>query len=455
MDKFVKILRIILVLFFLIWIISWSSIRAFKSVEKGDSGLYNKIIVELHNTPYAIRKWFRDIDKVEIPHLSFDIDSETDALEIGKGNHLNNVNDDIYLLHSSNINNSTIQILLQNIKTGEVAQKWTIPLNEIMPDLDSIRDMLIKSNLDGNAVKNLDFHVPKKTEDIIMRHTLMLNDGSILFKVAFPGYIYKMDKNSNILWKSKKLAHHSIELDENGNIWTCAVNIDNDKANNIGYREDAILCLDQAGNELYFKSLTDIFLENNLYSKMIESTPVGYSWDKEYKDPYHLNDVKPVKKDGTYWKKGDVFLSMRQKSLVALFRPNTGAIMMAEQGPWLAQHDVDIVNDSIISIFNNNNSFLNEKVKNYSNIALYNFHNNTTDYIFEGIFNSNVQGRQTKLLTKDVLIEETMTGLYYLLDSIGNVKYKFYVPYFSNPDLAQYPGWSRVYRKEGERFIEE
>ena len=48
-----------------------------------------------------------------------------------------------------------------------------------------------------------------------------------------------------------------------------------------------------------------------------------------------------------------------------------------------------------------------------------------------------------------------MTGLYYLLDSIGNVKYKFYVPYFSNPDFAQYPGWSRVYRKEGERFIEE
>ena len=66
MDKFVKILRVILVFFFLIWIISWSSIRAFKSVEKGNSGLYNKMMVELYNTPYAIKKWFRS--KEIVPH---------------------------------------------------------------------------------------------------------------------------------------------------------------------------------------------------------------------------------------------------------------------------------------------------------------------------------------------------------------------------------------------------
>ena len=456
MDKFIKILRIILLLFFLLWAISWSSIRAYKSVNEGHSGeVYNKFLVELHNTPYNIRKWYREKDKVKKPNLSFVIDTVKDVKEIGKGIHLNSLSDSIYLLHSSNINKSTVQILLQNIKTGEVAQKWTINLNEIMPDLDSIRALLVKSNIDGDAVKNLDFHVPKKTEDIIIRHSLMLNDGSLLFKVAYPGYIYKMDRNSKILWKIKKLAHHSIEQDENGNIWTCAYDLNNETANKLEYKEDAILCFDQDGNELYFKSLTDIFLENNLFSKIIESTPVGYDWLEVYKDPYHLNDVKPLKKDGSFWKKGDVFLSIRNKSLVALFRPKTGKIIMQMQGPWLNQHDVDIENDSILSIFNNNLSFLNDQVKNYSNIALYNFKNDRTDFVFNGIFNSKFQGRKTRLHTKDVLIEETMTGLYYLLDSIGNLKYKFYVPYPPNPNFAQYPGWSRVYLKDNGQFIEE
>jgi hypothetical protein len=322
-------------------------------------------------------------------------------------------------------------------------------------DLDSIRATLVKSYLDGDAIKHLDIHIPKKTEDLIIRHTLLLNDGSILFKADEASYIYKMDKNSKILWKSKKLAHHSIEQDENGNIWACAIDLNNETANKLGYKEDALLCLDQDGNDLYFKSLTDIFLENNLFSKLIESTPVGYDFRKIFKDPYHLNDIEPVKKDGTYWKKGDLFLSMRNKSLVALFRPKTGALIMAQRGPWLAQHDIDIENDSIISIYNNNYSFLNDEVKKYSNIALYNFKNNSTNFVFNGIFNSNFQGRKTRLRTKDVLIEATMTGLYYLLDSIGNLKYKFYVPYPSHPNFAQIPGWSRLYKKERGKFIEQ
>ncbi len=435
---------------------SWLSIRAYKAVNEGDSrASHDKFLVKLYSTPYEIRKWFRDRDEVEKPHLAISIDTVKNALQIGKGNHLNHVNDSIYLLHSLSIDKSTIEVLLQNIKTGKIAQKWTVPINEIMRDLDSIKAILIQSSLDGNAIKNLDIHIPKNINNIIIRHPLMLKDGSLIFKIPQVSYIYKIDKNSRILWKSKKLAHHSIEQDEFGNIWTCAYNLNNETANRLGYKEDALLCLDQAGNELYYKSITDIFIENNLFTKMIESTPVGYDWDNIYKDPYHLNDIKPVKNDGTYWKKGDLFLSMRQKSLVALFRPKTGSLLMAQQGPWLAQHDVDIESDSVISIYNNNYSFLNDQVKKYSNVALYNFRNNSTTYVFDSIFNSNFQGRKTRLHTNDVLIEETMNGMYYLLDSVGKVKYKFYVPYPSQPNFAQYPGWSRAYRKKEGVFIEE
>jgi outer membrane protein assembly factor BamB len=344
---------------------------------------------------------------------------------------------------------------MQNIKSGTIEKKWKIPLDKIMIDLDSIRELLDESYRNGQAVKNLNLEIPKGTDGILSQHSILLKDGSILFKASPFGYIYKIDENSKILWKSKKLANHAIELDENGNIWTGVYNLTNVTANKLGYNEDAILCLDQEGNELYFKSLTDIYLENGLFESTVESTPVGYSWDFTYKDPLHLNDVEPVMKDGTFWKKGDVFISMRNKSLVALFRPETGKIIMQRQGPWLMQHDIDIENDSIISIFNNNVSSLNDEVKTSSNIALYNFKTNRTKFILNDIFRTKFQGRKTRLRSKDIFIESTMTGLYYMLDSIGNFKYNFYVPYPPDPNFAQIPGWSRVYLKENGTFIEE
>lgn len=454
MDKFIKILRIILVLFFLLWAMSWSSIRAYKSVKEGNSDkIYNKFLVELYNTPYTIRQWLRS--NTISPPNTLKIDSVKGVFKIGKIHSSKVINDSVYLFHYTNGKNSSGQLVMQNIKSGAIEKKWQIPLNEILIDLDSIREELIKSGINGKAVKGLDLEIPKRTEEILSQHSILLEDGSILFKAAPFGFLYKIDKNSNILWKSKELANHSIELDENGNIWTCVYNFNNTTANRLGYNEDAILCLDQSGNELYYKSLTDIFLENNLFEELIETTPVGYNWNNIYKDPYHLNDIEPVKQKGSYWEKGDIFLSIRNKSLILLFRPKTGKAIFKKQGPWLVQHDIDIENDSIISIFNNNASYLNEEVKTSSNIAKFNFNTNKTEFVLDDIFKTKFQGRIAKLRSKDIFIEETMTGIYYLLDSTGVLKYKFYVPYPPDTNFAQYPGWSRIYLKENGKFIEE
>ena len=40
--------------------------------------------------------------------------------------------------------------------------------------------------------------------------------------------------------------------------------------------------------------------------------------DGDYYDPIHLNDIEPVRKDGPYWRKGDLFLSLRSPSIVML-----------------------------------------------------------------------------------------------------------------------------------------
>ena len=68
--------------------------------------------------------------------------------------------------------------------------------------------------------------------------------------------------------------------------------------------------------------------------------------------------------------KGDLFLSIRNLSAIIHYRPKTNKVINYIVGPFIQQHDVDIISDKEISIFNNNNSFINNQ---YSEVLIYNF----------------------------------------------------------------------------------
>ena len=73
-------------------------------------------------------------------------------------------------------------------------------------------------------------------------------------------------------------------------------------------------------------------------------------------DPIHLNDIEPALYDSKYWKKGDLFLSSRHQSAIIHYRPEINKVINYLTGPFSQQHDVDIISDEEISIFDNNNS---------------------------------------------------------------------------------------------------
>ena len=61
-----------------------------------------------------------------------------------------------------------------------------------------------------------------------------------------------------------------------------------------------------------FKSFvepTEILIENGLINRV-------FTQDKYSKDPLHLNDIEPIKTDGEYWDRGDLFLSLRNLSFI-------------------------------------------------------------------------------------------------------------------------------------------
>ena len=101
------------------------------------------------------------------------------------------------------------------------------------------------------------------------------------------------------------------------------------------YRDDLILSVDsKTGETLYSKSITDIFIENDLDELMNKATHIT--------DPFHLNDVQPVAIDSSsYFNKGDLFLSFRHLSAVVHYRPSTEKVINVIDGPFTFQHDIE------------------------------------------------------------------------------------------------------------------
>ena len=181
---------------------------------------------------------------------------------------------------------------------------------------------------------------------------IILPDGSLVLRTkAHPQFMVRLDACSNVEWKKRRgggeggegWIHHSIERDADGNFWTPAKS-DSYRTFN---KQNELLKFSSAGDVLTRISLTDALVRSG-YRHLL------YGMLDYESDPLHINDVQPVLRDGPFWRRGDLFVSLRSNSVVLLYRPATDEVVWLRQGPWLHQHDVDVVSDSEISVFSNN-----------------------------------------------------------------------------------------------------
>ena len=129
-------------------------------------------------------------------------------------------------------------------------------------------------------------------------------------------------------------------------IWTCSY-LENPR--NTQYT-DALLALDaKTGKILKIKGIRELLLENHYPA-------LAYA-HAGYKDPFHLNDVQPVTTSGTLWQPGDLFLSLRNTNTLLLYRTSSNKVIWLKQNltsqGWMGQHYVDVINDSVIGVFDN------------------------------------------------------------------------------------------------------
>ena len=165
------------------------------------------------------------------------------------------------------------------------------------------------------------------------------------------------------------------------------------------------------GDIIFQKSVSNILIENNIGFFLFPSMTTQTIYD-----PIHLNDIQPVLNDGKYWKRGDVFLSLRNLSMIFLYRPSTNKIIWRGSGEFSFQHDIDILDDHRISIFNNNTFYYEKnKVDDNNEVMIYNFESDTYSLYLESSLKeydvkTGVEGRSQILDNGDLFIDETYSG---------------------------------------------
>ena len=354
-----------------------------------------------------------------------------------------NISEQYLLLGRFDGDLKTSVVELVNLKSFDVLHVWK-------PDINSILE-----NVEINENGKWEFLFRDKKKDRFrMIHPILHGDGSLIFADGSP--LIKIDRNSNLeqIVHDEKY-HHSIEKDEEGNFWTCVTyypfKTDSLYVGNAKYDEfqdDGIRKISPNAEILFDKSISEIFIENGMKYLLFS---IG---DRQFtKNPIHLNDIQPVKKDTKYWKKGDLFLSLRHQSMVLLYRPITNKIIWKSTGKFFHQHDVDILDDSRISIFNNNSidTYSGNIVDGSNNVIIYDFKTDKYSYYLEkSMEKENIrtltQGRSQILPNGDLFIEETNYGRTMYFNANGSLRWS-HINRAGNGRLY-ISNWSRILYEE-------
>ena len=177
------------------------------------------------------------------------------------------------------------------------------------------------------------------------QHPFLLKDGGLIF-TSGEGPMVRINACSELIWVNDRHFHHSIELNADGNLVVPIVMAPQVPKTVLPIRDDGFAIVSLDGKIINEHSVTDILLKNG-YRGLI------YGVGRFETDRIHLNDAQPILKNLNGAQTGDIALSIRHLSTILLFHPQTGKIKWLKTGPWLSQHDVDLLDDGRYSILGN------------------------------------------------------------------------------------------------------
>ncbi|WP_397543465.1 arylsulfotransferase family protein [Roseovarius salis] len=323
------------------------------------------------------------------------------------------------------------QIRMVDMEGNEI-HRWRVDFFDIWPDPDHVVPAA---------------NIPKSRHNYHTQGFWPRADGSVLVNVSDLGAVL-LDRCSRPVWTVDRMTHHSVTPAPGGKFWVPShIPVHDTPAQlfpaDTGPEETArqlvgtgknynnsVLLVNAKGEvEKEFSVLAaihDAGLEHALYASRKE-VPA---------DPTHLNDIEIVTPalaaKIAAVEPGDILVSLRDMHMLAILDRDDGRLKWHRQGPWVRQHDPDIMPDGTIEIFNNRYRGLDPTVDT-SQIVSFDPATGQTDVLHpvgdDDSFYSVIMGAHQRLGNGNVLITESLAGRVFETTPAGRVVWDYRLPY--------------------------
>ena len=238
------------------------------------------------------------------------------------------------------------KVVLVDIKTGDIKHTWSVQgLNEVWASVDPE----IKAN---NTLKHA-LEVDRNDRRYLHYHPYVTKTGMLISQHDSP--LLAIDACNQLAFKVDGNFHHSIEPDNDPRfVWVPDTRVPGEHAFLYkNYRDFLVSKIDLETEQVAFsKSVTTMLMDAGIFEQVVGGV-------LNPGNALHLNDIEVAKTDTDFWQKGDLFLSLNAISTIIQYRPSIDRIVWYKTGPWRRQHDVDLISDTELAVFDNRISIYN------------------------------------------------------------------------------------------------
>jgi hypothetical protein len=255
------------------------------------------------------------------------------------------------------------------------------------------------------------------------RRVHLFSNGDILAVYDGVGLV-KLDKDSNLIWKSNRGAHHDLFVADDGVIYVLTrqakviPRIDEFEP----VLEDFITVFDADGNVLRELSLLEAF-ENSSFASFLKNMP-------PYGDIFHTNTIEVL--DGRHadrspaFAAGNVLVSVREIDVIAIVDMDEKSVVWALSGQWKAQHQPTMLDNGNMLLFDNQGYHGGSKVIEFDPLT------QQIVWAYEGTeengFHSSSLGSCQRLPNGNTLITESKGGRAFEVVPDKTIVWEFYNP---------------------------
>ena len=289
-------------------------------------GKWSPIIEEVAKFPGKVIYFFRSNTLKVDPQIA-----KTDfekSLNIYNQSYFDNYEDGYLLVSTYDYDNGSF-ILLYSLKENKEIFRWIPPLDEI--------HKMAPEFIDG-----INSHRYYRSQ-----HPLLMNNGDVIFSSG-EGPLVRLSSCNKIKWLIPEIYHHSINKYDGDNLIYAVKRLKKNERNKHIWDDGFSIIDSQTGKQIQEFSVEKIILKNE------KNRGIVWGVGEFEMDRYHVNQVYPITITDDFVKKGDVLISIRNLSMVMLYRPSEDKIIWKSVGPWINQHDSRYLGDGKISVFGNN-----------------------------------------------------------------------------------------------------